>query len=285
MNATLECKNLDLFEVPQKNSHARIARVGLWIGIIAAIVLLTEIHVHKGKLVALFYISAVLLAWYAFLPKPDLAIRLLSFELGLTAFFLVAVYYMSWVAAATFPARYDDILARLDARWLFNAGICRRLIESSRVAREATSFVYLGMKNMTIFWYGWHVATNAQPKKFFGSLLLAYLIGPLFYLLAPAYGPHVLVGGGLPNCIPSLHMATALLIIVYRPKGGLIPALLFAVGTAFVTLATGHHYVIDLVVAVPFTGFVWAAIERRWIVASSMFGIVLGVITAIHLMA
>jgi len=285
MNATMEYKNFDLLQSPQQGGLSRLARVGLWTGIIAALVLLTEIHVHKGKLVALFYISAVLLAWYAFLPKPDLALRLLSFELGLTAFFVVAVYYRCWVADVTFPAKYDDILARLDEHWLFRAEICRRLIESSRAAQEATNFVYLGMKNITIFWYGWHVATNAQPRKFFGSLLLAYSIGPLFYLLVPAYGPHLLVGGGLPNCMPSLHMATALLIIVYRPKGGLIPGLLFAIGTAFVTLATGHHYVIDLVAALPFSCFVWAAIERRWVLASGMFAMTLCLITAIYFMA
>jgi hypothetical protein len=80
-------------------------------------------------------------------------------------------------------------------------------------------------------------------------------------------------------------MTTALLMIAYRPTGGLIPAALFAIGTAFVTLATGHHYVIDLVVAVPFSGFVWAAMERRWMMAGGMLGIVVCIITAIHFMA
>jgi hypothetical protein len=227
--------------------------------------------------------SGVLLAWHAFLPKPKLALRLFWFEVGFTSFWLVAVYYMGFVDRA-FPFKYDTILEGLDARWLFDAAVCRRLIESSPGLREATDATYLGLKNVVIFWYGWHAATDSRPKRFLLSLLLAYAVGPLFYMLVPAYGPHILTGK-LPNCMPSLHMATALLMVAYRPKGGLIPALVFTIATAFVTLATGQHYVIDLVAALPFFGFVWAVMERRWIVAGCMLATVTCFVMAIHLLA
>jgi hypothetical protein len=258
-------------------------RALLWFLALSGLVVMTEIHVHTGKFFAALCMSGAFLIWYAFFPQRNLARRLLYFELGFTAFWVLAVCYMilvDWL----FPFKYDSILARIDSRWLFDGTALWRLTQSSATLRAATDFIYLGLKNAVIFWYGWHVATNCEPKKFFTSLGIAYIAGPAFYLLVPACGPQFLTSG-LPNCVPSLHMVTAILMIVYRPVGGLIPSLLFAIATAFVTIATGQHYVMDLVLALPFSVFVWAAVERRWKIAAAMLAFEIVLDTAIHMMS
>jgi hypothetical protein len=69
--------------------------------------------------------------------------------------------------------------------------------------------------------------------------------------LAPRLGPNV-----ARNCMPSLHTAWALMIFWHtRGQARLVraAAALFAGFTLLATLAFGLHYLIDLVVAVPFT--------------------------------
>ncbi|HEX3661355.1 MAG TPA: phosphatase PAP2 family protein [Acidobacteriaceae bacterium] len=84
--------------------------------------------------------------------------------------------------------------------------------------------------------------------------ILAALLAPLFYASFPAVGPAHLGDPTAPrNCIPSLHMTWALLCVVYVARPWRWAAVLFAVLTALATLGTGEHYLIDLVVAVPYT--------------------------------
>ena len=122
----------------------------------------------------------------------------------------------------------------------------------------------------------------ARKKEKALPVMFAFLItGPLgmvFYNLFPALGPaHIfhrafplhpfstaqaaalipapIAASGVPNCMPSLHMAWVLL--AWWNSEGLSRtarsiALAFVVFTVFATLGTGEHYFIDLVVAFPF---------------------------------
>ncbi len=86
------------------------------------------------------------------------------------------------------------------------------------------------------------------------AVVLAGLIAPIFYVLFPAVGPAwVNVADAPRNCLPSLHMAWALILVVYSPARVRALAILFALLTAFATLGLGEHYIIDLVAAVPYT--------------------------------
>jgi len=134
-------------------------------------------------------------------------------------------------------------------------------------------------------------------------IVVAFLItGPLggfFYNLFPALGPIHLFGSrfpwsplptdsvrrlflepvpieGLRNAIPSLHMAWTLLAWWYSRGLSLWErslAMAFVVFTIFATMGTGEHYLIDLVVAVPFALFIQALCatvlawsdSRRWL--------------------
>ena len=73
----------------------------------------------------------------------------------------------------------------------------------------------------------------------------------------PAVGPfHVGDPNAPRNCVPSMHLTCALFLWT-NTRGWLrwVTAT-FAFFTALATLATGEHYVFDLVVAVPWTWFI-----------------------------
>jgi hypothetical protein len=57
----------------------------------------------------------------------------------------------------------------------------------------------------------------------------------------------------------------------------------FVVLTLTATLALGEHYVVDLVVAVPFTAFVISFVDRRFQAAAGSMALVLAWISALRL--
>jgi hypothetical protein len=116
------------------------------------------------------------------------------------------------------------------------------------------------------------------------ALLRAAVIGAVlavpFYLLFPAAGPEfafanfpssaanlVPVGWMHPrNCIPSMHFTWALLLALnisnWRWRWIFI---IYALLTAFATVASGEHYFIDVLAAIPFTLAVQKMAQiQRW---------------------
>jgi hypothetical protein len=71
-----------------------------------------------------------------------------------------------------------------------------------------------------------------------------------------ALGAALSVPSAPRNAMPSLHFSAALLVFwntSHMRKAGRIAAGLFLAGTAFAVLALGEHYLIDIIVAVPFS--------------------------------
>lgn len=112
---------------------------------------------------------------------------------------------------------------------------------------------------------GWMVAALA--------MVMAGVIGSLLYHLVPLAGPAHAYAGGLPgagpetwaplpvdrglvrNAMPSLHTAWAVLILVNCRGFGRLwqaGATVFLAVTLLATLATGEHYLIDLIVGAGF---------------------------------
>lgn len=107
-------------------------------------------------------------------------------------------------------------------------------------------------------------------------LFVPYAVAAICYLCFPATGPGVAIMGYpataaqpqdltaafvsvLPaprNAMPSLHLSSAIWIFMLcaslRRKWIFALSVLFVLGTAWATLAIGEHYVIDLMVAMPF---------------------------------
>ncbi len=113
------------------------------------------------------------------------------------------------------------------------------------------------------------------------AFLLNLALSVPFYLLCPVCGPAYAFPGfpNLPggpvllrpilldapaNGVPSIHFSTALLVLWYGrklPFGRSIGAV-YAVLTAISTLASGEHYLFDLLVAVPYAAMILALGER-----------------------
>jgi hypothetical protein len=122
-------------------------------------------------------------------------------------------------------------------------------------------------------------------RKFLGAtLLLGVMIGPL-YRLCPGAGPFYLLHGTFPwsipdlsqphtriidaalNAAPSGHFAWAILMFwfakKYAGRSVQIAAGMFMISMCIATLGMGEHYIIDLIVAIPFTACVWALVHRQ----------------------
>ena len=77
----------------------------------------------------------------------------------------------------------------------------------------------------------------------------------------------------MPNAFPSLHFATAIVILVFaRPGWWRTIAAAFVAATAIATIVTGEHYVIDLAAGITFACFASYAGRRKYGMASLFLG-------------
>jgi hypothetical protein len=220
---------------------------------------------------ALIGILALFLAaiWMVRDPK-DKTRPLLVFALVLNLFygFLLTVFMQR--EGSLFPWKFDFVLFRLDLAFgLPAAAIARPLQDAWRIPLYV---VYQAMVPMMI---GWFLLTRYLRHR--SSIIPAYVAelvaGPLLYAALPACGPLYAFGAqwlhpaastpaaairlaGMPNAFPSLHIATALVFVLFAPGKlwrGVALAFLFVTGMA--TLATGEHYLIDLIPGLAFGAF------------------------------
>jgi hypothetical protein len=83
------------------------------------------------------------------------------------------------------------------------------------------------------------------------------LIAPVFYFIFPAVGPGYLTDASAPiNCLPSVHLTTAILGTIYLPRPWKWVGVVFIALTACATITTGQHYLIDLIASVPFAAMI-----------------------------
>jgi membrane-associated phospholipid phosphatase len=133
--------------------------------------------------------------------------------------------------------------------------------------------------------YLWH-RSEREAWGMIPAFLLNLALSVPFYLLCPVCGPayafpgfpappagpvlpHPILLDAPANGVPSIHFSTAMLILWYGrklPFGGSI-GVVYAVLTAISTLASGEHYLFDLLVAVPYAAMVLAlgeCVARLW---------------------
>ncbi len=180
-------------------------------------------------------------------------------------------FYLS-LAKLVLPRKFDYYLYNFDASLGFQPSfLAGRLLARFRPLFWIELMVY----NCFGFWFSvvYAVHANARakyPVNVVKMLVVNALIGFSLYFFCPAMGPKYafpsfpnfapavhaapVLLSGVPNAMPSLHFGGALLIFWFcRPWKWLYRAMgLFAALTAFATLGLGEHYLIDLVVAVPY---------------------------------
>jgi hypothetical protein len=177
------------------------------------------------------------------------------------------------VASALCPEKRDLWLYAIDESFGQPSFLLGRLFAQSKVLWAIETTVYFALPLALSIFYAAHEHSRQRwPISIFRAITISCLLVFVGYVIYPAAGPaHAFPGfpysapaqvpeprrlalSAWPNCMPSLHMAGALLVWWNaRPWfWARMGAGVFALLTALATLGTGEHYLIDLVVAVPY---------------------------------
>jgi hypothetical protein len=176
------------------------------------------------------------------------------------------------------PKTYDAFLLAFDGGLGFQPSfVLARLLPEGSTAWGLTTVVYYALPLAAGILYASHRARRRQPVLILPLFLSLMLVGFAQYGVYPAVGPKHAFGESYPwnppplqqiaiqpmtvpdaprNCMPSLHLAGALAVWWNSrlwPRWGRLLAGLFLWATVFSTMALGEHYLVDLVVALPFT--------------------------------
>ncbi len=205
---------------------------------------------------------------------------------GIPGFMLVQGWALARIAGAA-PITYDTVLLAIDralgfdpayvlgqlfAAWPWLAGACELLYATLPLQ---VAMVYAAAVRGT--------APHASPVRLLVTCAAVQIVGALVYRLVPAVGPRYVFGGfphDVPllspvlvsaaleyprNAMPSVHLALALVVARASRGGGWVHVLsvLWCTAIAVATLGMGEHYLIDLVVAVPFAIGIEAACAGR----------------------
>jgi hypothetical protein len=214
--------------------------------------------------------------------------RLKALLVGLTPIvFLVYTPVVFSMIHVTVPYLFDRYLYAFDSRFGFQAAFAAgRLFADWPILKTVCSLVYMGLPLAMAVVYVVVPIAEDEPSLI-KTFLLIGVVGVNLFQVVPAAGPvyaftddypdrrPVISSGfikpihlqhGVGNAIPSLHTAWALLIF-WRTRychlaiRGAAAAFLFL--TLLATLGLGEHYLIDLVVAVPYTVCMRAACMNK----------------------
>lgn len=180
------------------------------------------------------------------------------------------------------PRTYDALLLAFDGSLGFQPSfILARLLSEGTTFWGLTTVIYyalpLGVGILLASQLQFRRLHRPYPVPVLALFLSLMVVGFVPYVIYPATGPahafpefypwnpHALTQVAIQpmtvpdaprNCMPSLHLAGALAILwnsYLWPRWGRLLAALFVCATIFSTLALGEHYLVDLVVAFPFT--------------------------------
>lgn len=211
----------------------------------------------------------------------------LVFALVLNLFYGFLLNVLMKQEGSLFPWKFDYVLFRIDQSLGLRAATVAGSLQALRIPLW---IVYQGMVPMMICWF---LVTRYHNHR--GSVVLAYAAelagGPLMYAILPACGPIYAFGAqwlhppvtvpasairlsGMPNAFPSLHAATALVLVFLAPgRFWRAVALAFFAATCLATLSTGEHYMIDLVPGFAFGSFAASVGLRKFRRALTFLGV------------
>jgi hypothetical protein len=224
---------------------------------------LTSVLLNPAFVATLALFLSVL--WMLRDPK-DKTRPMLVFALVLNLFYGFLLTTLMGREGSLFPWKYDHILFAMDQ----SLGL-----EAARIAGPLQGFcrvpLWVVYQSMIPVMIAWFLVTRSRTRP--GSVILAYAAelaaGPVIYGILPACGPFYAFGlqwlyppavsadpirlTGMPNAFPSLHIATALVLVLFAPgRFWRAVSVAFLSATCLATLSTGEHYVIDLVPGLAF---------------------------------
>lgn len=91
----------------------------------------------------------------------------------------------------------------------------------------------------------------------------AYAFKTFPFVLPDLSHPQVLLLHAPPNCFPSVHLSTAILlaVLLWRWPWGRVAGVVHVAATVLVTLGLGEHYLVDLLASVPYVWMVLSAVK------------------------
>jgi len=229
-------------------------------------------------------------------PPAARPARLLNLLAGasLPAFIVLSAPFLH-LTVRVHPKTLDPWLYVFDGSLGFQASFAMgRLLSSITLVRNVSFLAYNGLPLAAALFYA---VERRQRQDSWPNIILLFIAigagGSCLYHLYPASGPIYLFPSTFPfhppsaasvalqsvllpvaprNAIPSLHLSWAL-VLWWRSAGLRVWTravfAFFLVCTAVATLGLGEHYLIDLVVAVPYTMAIEAAFCRKWIAAAA----------------
>ena len=222
--------------------------------------------------------------------ERETALRRLAAIIAMPAFVLVGALFIS-SSAAWHPATYDGLLAAIDRSFGFDpSSVAGAFLAGSVSLTWACKIVYESLPMAICLAAATQWGRDRELKDAGNALwctIAAALFSQLIFQLVPACGPRFLWGplfpfstaasppplhpvsvapGEFRNAFPSLHMTGALYVMwAVRSLGTTKRALAwtYAAFTVVATLGSGQHYLVDLLVAVPFAVSVQLTLARR----------------------
>ena len=187
------------------------------------------------------------------------------------------------VTRIIFPATWDYHIFRIDGAFNGLASQSALLnISAPPVVQAFTHMAYAVLIFALYAMVGLAMRKDAITSlRVWRTLVVPFALAFVFYALLPVSGPayaffdnqfpanmpnafgvvakQVIVPPASRNAMPSMHLTGALLIWMLSIGLRLRVAILFSsalvLATAWATIATGEHYVLDLIVALPYAAF------------------------------
>lgn len=203
-----------------------------------------------------------------------------SARVALKVFFWIALIVTAVIGGARamltvngilLTAVYDVALHQIDKAFGSTAQWAAQIGSSKGLIHDVTYFIY-DLLGYILFPILALLIRDGKARELnaWRAMVMPYAAATLCYLWLPAIGPTAAIVGypfntpssgwqiGLTprNAMPSLHLSTAIWIAMFlaaqHRRWLKVFGVFFVLGTAWATLALGEHYVIDLVVALPF---------------------------------
>jgi len=210
--------------------------------------------------------------WMLFRPTDSNALKVF-FVCVLTLMFGVTAQVVLGAANTALPMKFDCHLYLIDkALGDSPAFLAGRLIRRGPLW-HIIRLIYDSLPAATVVWY-WMNLKMGNGRVALIAFGVNLLLGSCLYLIVPACGPafafesrypadpvgvtlQLIKVDASPNCIPSLHVSSAILFVLLAGRRPAVRAFawLYLAGTATATMVLGEHYLIDLVLAVPFACF------------------------------
>jgi hypothetical protein len=260
-----------------------------WLGVLLAATVLRSLHwllaaerAYAGYALInigfyLAFLSIPILVWRAWKGPQKTRHQLSLFGVFLFSYVLASIGFCISFARMVCRYKLDYLLYAFDGSLgsHFNF-IVGRISSAHRPFQTAFDLTY---DSLGLFWSLIFAAHINRPNNRMNILKLNVanaMIGFSLFFIYPAMGPRYAFPSfpelpasvpltpallyGIPNAMPSLHVATALLIFfLARPSRWLrwITGV-YLVMTVLAVFATGEHYMVDAVVAIPYSLIVMA---------------------------